>query len=129
MSRLFKRKKTPIATIGYDEVDYIWISNFLEIPAEGTCMYENKFCEFLQKTTQRKNNKKFETLKVEIYPVSFFRKLKLKFNQRLFEICVGYHFSYGHEDFVKSFYFRKPKWLYRILFEFYYICKNANIIP
>ena len=57
---------------------------------------------------------------VKIYKLNWINKLKWIWKQWLFEKCVGYHCSYKNGKIEKSFYYRKPKWLYVWIFNKYY---------
>lgn len=108
-----------LMTISYDKVKFNWISEHYNIHLHGTCYYNNKLCEF--KTNINDITKKNE-IRVKVYRLSTIEKIKWKLNQFLFEICVGYHWTYG-KNIDAKFYYRKPTWLY-IYYYLIFIIKN-----
>ena len=103
-----------IATIPYEEVKFKYVSNHWDVHLKGTCIYNNQVCEF-----ENDYPTDDEPMLVRIYEVDVIKKLNNIKKQFMFERCVGYHWSYPNRKNT-SFHYRKPKWLYKLLFKMYY---------
>jgi len=116
--------KDLIKILPYEQVKFKWISDHYNIHLNGTCIYNNELCEFdIDNSTYDDETDEYDGLFVNIYKLNFIDKLKWRFKQWKFEKCVGYHWSYPHRDkgfYYRSFYYRKPTWLYVWLFNKYY---------
>ena len=128
-------KKTMIA-VGITRKDFqlVWISHSYDFPRKGTCYYNGNFCEFsgyevhnlkynMNCECEDEDDCECDNLFLDryaIFPLSFKQRRKWKLQQWWFEKCIGYHCSYKDNKRLSDFYYRKPKWLYRLLFRFYY---------
>lgn len=92
-------------------MNYVFISNFYDYPLSGTCLYNNKLHRFEVEDDGEYYN---------VYPLSLWEKVKAKVHQKAFELCVGYHWSWNGNKRSSFFYYRKPEWFYRWLFNVYY---------
>lgn len=105
----------------YSKMDFKFISNHYDIHLEGSCIYENKLCEF--KTFpgywDKDNDDCYESF-CEIYKLNLFEKIEWLWKQWLFEKCIGYHYSYKNNKKLGNFYYRTPKWFYNMIFNLYY---------
>ncbi len=122
--------KNLIATIPYSEVNFKWISDHWDIHLNGTCIYNNKTCEFKTIAGEYKWNKETEEVDVitedvcEIYSLDEKDKKEWLCSQKKFELCVGYHWTYPYRKTgEKQFHYRNPKWFYKLLFNLYYLFK------
>jgi len=106
-----------IATIEYNNLNLIFVSDYYDIPLNGTCYYNNNICEFKTIVGDWDGVKK-EWLPsyFEIYQLTWIGKIKWVWTQWLFEFCVGYHYSHRN----KLIYIRKSKWLSDKLYKWYY---------
>lgn len=114
-------KKYLIKTIPYDDVDFRFISNHWDIHLEGSCIYNNELCQF--NTIYPDWNEEKDTWEetfTEIYKLDWRGKLNWICRQWIFEKCVGYHWSYKEKKRGKDFHYRKPQWLYKRIFSWYY---------
>ena len=110
-----------LAKIPYSEVKFRWVANHWDLHLQGTCVYENKLCMFQTEEPDYDEEKdEWETPYSEIYELSWLEKLQWIKNQWLFEKCVGYHWTYPIRKEKRGFYYRKPQWLYKKLFNIYY---------
>jgi hypothetical protein len=83
----------------------------------GTCIYHDDLCYFTAQYHYDDEKRYYD-----VYELTPSERLKWYIRQRLFEICVGYHWSYkGRKRLMNEFVLRDPKWLYRFLFNAYYI--------
>lgn len=111
--RIIKRKL--IKTLPYNEVNFRWISNHYDVHLNGTCMINGSLHEF-----ENDYPEEDEHMLVRIYELDLISKLKWYWKQWKFEKCVGYHWTYNVKKERKNFYYRKPKWLYVRIFNWYY---------
>ena len=114
-------KRKLINTIPYTKVDFVFITDHDEIHLKGICRYDNSIHEF--NTVNNEWNKEFnklEELHCEIFRMAFYDKLKWTWKKKKFEWFVGYHWSYPNRNIQSDFIFRKPKWLFKILFKLYF---------
>lgn len=108
-----------IVTLPYEEVDFVWISNHYDIHMSGLCKMGNTLFWF--KTINPEDDD--EQLKCDIFMLSFWEEMRLRARKFFFEQMVGYHWSYPKRK-NSHFHYRKPQWLYKILFKLYYIIKR-----
>ena len=104
-------KRELIDVLPHNQLEFRWVSDHWDVHLNGTCIYDGSLCEF----------KKFDDiLFYKIYKLGLLSKLKWYWKQWLFELCVGYHWSYSDDKGRTSFLFRKPTWLYTMLLKLYY---------
>jgi hypothetical protein len=116
-----------IADVNYDKVKFKFISNHWDIHLNGTCIYNGELCEFKNKYPDyNEETDDWEEMIVEIFQLNLKEKLAWYKKQWLFEKCVGYHWSYKNGKRGKSFYYRKPQWLYKKIFNLYYKLKKKK---
>jgi len=109
-------KRKFIKTLPYDEVDFKWISNHYDVHLKGSCMFNGSLHEFENDYPEDFDSE----MMVRIYKLDLLSKLKWYWDQWKFEKCIGYHWTYPHRKNGQSFYYRKPKWLYTKIFNWYY---------
>lgn len=96
-----------------DKVKYRFISNYYDLPLQGTCYYESKLYRF-QRSNKTNNMDDWWSDNLELYPLNPYQKLKWKLKQKWFEICVGEHWSdYPYKRNSKL----KPDWLRNIYYK------------
>jgi hypothetical protein len=112
--------KELIKLLPYNEVKFRFIRDHWDVHLNGTCMYNGNLCEF-ENTSPDYNEEldDWEEMFVKIYKLDFIDKIKWYYKQWLFEMCVGYHWTYPKRKDA-YFYYRKPKWLYMWLSNCYY---------
>ena len=116
--------KKLITILPYEKVQFEWIKNHWDVHLNGTCIYENKLCEFTNELPFWNEEKdEWEDMFVKIYKLSFTEKVRWKWQQWKFEKMIGYHCSY---PLLKPFHYRKPKWFYIKLFNWYYKLKKKK---
>lgn len=94
-----------------DRYDYVYVSDHYDIHLRGLCRYKTKLCYF---TTD------YDTEDTIIYSLRWHEKIKGIFKKKIFEWCVGYHWTYPQREEGAEFYYRKPELLFVILFNLYY---------
>jgi hypothetical protein len=112
-----------IATLPYDEIDFVWISNHYDIHISGLCKMGNTLFWF--KTLNPEDDEDDEEeLKCDVYMLSFWEEMRLRARKFFFEQMVGYHWSYPQRKEWARFYYRRPVWLSKLLFKLYYTIKK-----
>jgi hypothetical protein len=97
-------------------VKFRWIEEHYDVHLSGTCIYKGELCYFDSDYPDFGKEQM-----CDIYELTYFEKLKWRFTQWLFELCIGYHWTYDKDGRVThEFKLRKPKWLYKFLFNIYY---------
>jgi hypothetical protein len=107
-----------IATLPYDELNFVWVNNHYDVHISGLCRLG--FSLFYFKTI---NHDSDEELMCEVYMLSWSEEIKWKLKKFFFEQMVGYHWSYPQRK-NNHFHYRKPEWLYKRLFWLYYTIKK-----
>lgn len=97
--------------IQYIDLDIVYVSNYYDHPLSGLCMYENELCKF---------DWQYSEDEVIIIKMSYKEKLKALLSKKMFELCVGYHQTYVNNKKSSWFYYRNPKWFFKLLYKFYY---------
>jgi hypothetical protein len=107
-----------IATLSYDDIDFVWVNNHYDVHISGLCKLG--FSLFYFKTI---NHDSDEELMCEVYMLSTIEEIKWKLKKFFFEQMVGYHWTCPKRK-NSHFHYRKPEWLYKILFKLYYKIKR-----
>lgn len=107
-----------IATLSYDDIDFVWVNNHYDVHISGLCRLG--FSLFYFKTI---NHDSDDELMCEVYMLSWSEEIKWKLKKFFFEQMVGYHWSYPQRK-NNHFHYRKPVWLYKRLFWLYYTIKK-----
>lgn len=102
---------TDILTVKYDEVEIIFVSNYYDHPLSGVCKYNGKTYWF-------ENEYQEDYMQIRLMDCG--ERLKKWYRRTLFGICVGFHWHYKDGKRARYFYTRRPKWLFRLLFKWYY---------
>lgn len=111
-----------IATLPYNEIDFVWISNHYDVHISGLC--KMGYTLFYFKTINYIDlYDRDEELMCDVYMLSFMEEIKWKLKKFFFERMVGYHWSYPKRK-NNHFHYRKPQWLYKLLFKLYYTIKK-----
>lgn len=115
------KENKPYAQIPYNQVNFRWVSNHYDIHLHGSCIYNNELCEFKCKyPNYNLDTDEWDDVIADIYKLNPLQKLKWYWDQWLFETCVGYHWTYPYRKQGIGFDYRKPKWLYKKLFKWYF---------
>jgi hypothetical protein len=110
-----------IATLPYDELDFVWVNNHYDVHLSGLCRLGFTFFYF--KTNHEDLYDDDKELTCEVYMLSWMEEIKWKLKKFFFEQMVGYHWSYPKRK-NSHFHYRKPEWLYKGLFWLYYKIKK-----
>jgi len=97
--------------IPYNDLNIVWVSNYYDYPIEGICRQKGELMKFTVDDNDYLYN---------LESLTPWQKFKWLFNKKMFEICVGYHWSYQNNARQSFFYYRKPEWLFRFLFKAYF---------
>ena len=113
--------KKVIARLAPEEVDFVWVAGHYDVHLEGICRYENQICEFMAVGGEWNDEiDGYNPLYYDIYYLSFVEKCKWLYDKKLFEICVGYHWTYPQRANMQPWRLRKPEFLFKLLFRYYY---------
>jgi hypothetical protein len=108
-----------IATIPYDDVEFVWVSNHYDVHLSGLCKMGNTLFWF-----QTRILDDYDNIECDIYMLSFWEEMKLRFRKFSFERMVGFHWSYPQRKEWAQFYYKKPIWLNKLLFKLYYLIRK-----
>ena len=92
----------------------------------GTCIYNNNIClfkgdcDYVKKEIPIEDEEYDIIYTYEVYSLNIFEKIKWLYKQKMFEWCVGYHFTYTNNRRLNQFYYRNPKWFYKLIFKWYF---------
>jgi hypothetical protein len=111
-----------IATLRYDDIDFAWVSNHYDVHLAGLCRLGVDYFYFKTINHENLHDDDIE-LECEIYMLTFKEEIRWRLKKFFFEQMVGYHWSYPKRK-NSHFHYRKPEWLYKILFKLYYTIKK-----
>lgn len=60
---------------------------------------------------------------MHVYNLNLIEKMRWLFKKRLFEICIGKHWTYPDRKQGVCFKIKKPRWFWKIVFKLYYLMK------
>lgn len=73
-------------------MNYVWVQNHWDHHLKGLCRFNNKLCVFeIDNVHDGEGGAK---VLYKIYSLNFVEKLKWLLRKKLFEIFVGYHWTY-----------------------------------
>lgn len=98
-------------SVKYDEVEIIFVSNYYDHPLSGVCSYQGKIYWF---------ENEYQEDMMQLRLLNRWERLKKWYFRTLFGICVGWHWHYKNGKRANHFYTRKPKWLFALLFKWYF---------
>lgn len=102
----------------YECVEFVWVTNHYDIHRSGLCRYDNKLCYF--KTA---NPETVFILVCNIYELSWFEKINFKLQKGVFELCVGYHWTYENKkrsNKINEFSPKTKKFLYSVYYSMFW---------
>ena len=79
----------------------------LRLTPSGLLRFGGELCRF---------ETHYHRCEVSVYRLTQAEKLKWLARKKLFELCVGYHWSYRRESMEHWFGGRRPEWLHKMLF-------------
>ena len=108
----------PDFRIDYDHMRWEWISSHWDIHLKGLCWVNGELCRF----TMQPWCYPFRHMpKCHVFRLSAGDRLRWRLRQRLFEWCVGYHWSYrGGKTRPAGMVHRNPWWFWGPLQSLYY---------
>ena len=107
-----------ISKVEYKNMNFVWVSKHYDFHLEGLCKFNNKLCKF--KLSDNWDNIDLNTvIFYNIYYLDLLEKLEWLIRKKLFEICIGKHWTYPREDFTVNKHFYS-----KTLFKLYYIVKR-----
>lgn len=105
--------------LSLDQIELVWVNEqFLTKtgtpPRSGICYYRNKLQGFIGYET------KDQRIVFATFNLTFNEMIRWKLSQKLFETCVGYHCTYKNNKPIDIPRKRRPEWLFKRLFRFYF---------
>jgi hypothetical protein len=98
--------------ITLNDLHLVFVSDYYDMPLSGICRHNGRLCEF---------EGDYDAGTYTIKPLAWWQKARWLQRKKLFEFCVGRHWSYGTDGReVSHFHYRSPVWFYRFLFRAYY---------
>jgi hypothetical protein len=73
-----------------EHMNWLWISNYYDIPLDGLCIVNKVVCIFKIRDSHRAN------IRYEVFIPSGWERTTWLLRKKLFEICVGEHWTYPH---------------------------------
>lgn len=104
-----------IAIVPYKEMDFVFVSNHYDMHLSGLCKFNNEFCRFqiVEFDINFDENPEYY-----IYKLTTKEKIKWLYRKTLFELCIGYHWTYPYrKNGLKP---RKPDWFWQIIHNLYF---------
>ena len=102
--------------IPYEKMEFKWISGHHDIHLNGLCIVNKELYRF---------ETDYNNFVCTVHKLTLVQKCKWVLRKKAFELCVGCHWTYPHRKKGTKFYYRKPKWFSRFLFNSYYKVKKA----
>jgi hypothetical protein len=126
-----------IDAIPYEKVKFFFIKDHYDLHREGLCIFNNRISyfkinhesedEMVEKEYEDENYHSWsEDLMMDIFELTDQELVDELFEKTMFELNVGYHWSYPHRKLNYHFHYRKPKWLYVLLFKLHYYLNKKN---
>jgi len=100
--------------IPYDKMQFIWVTDFFDLPTKGLCKLNNELHVF-EIINWEDDNPCYS-----VFKLSFFEKVKWLLRKKCFELCIGKHWTYPNRKNGVRFYTGKPKWFWKLMFNLYY---------
>jgi hypothetical protein len=112
---------TPVKVISYDDLKHmrLFVTNHWDVNLDGLCRVDGELCRF---ATVLDGEGDVEC--VHIYRMTRMEKLRGLLRKRLFEVCVGRHWTFPDRDRGAHYRVRKPKWLHHTLVWLFYGLKG-----
>jgi hypothetical protein len=119
--------------IAYRDINFLWVSSHYDFHHEGICTHDGKVARFACSEDYPENWGTCEhddgsdcplcdnpPIVCNVFPLTALGRLKWLIRKRMFELCVGEHWTYPNRRNGASFRTRRPRWLYALLFAAYY---------
>ena len=94
-----------------------FVMGFYDHPLTGLAFYDGKRVYF---------ERQYRGKIIELYTLSFYESIKYSIKKKGFELCVGTHQSFEKGKNKEFFYWRSPKWIHVVLYNYYYYGLNFN---
>ncbi len=102
-------------TCKYEDIKFVWISNHYDIHLSGLCRFDGKLHEFTVD---------YDTKKGVISSINMIEKIRWLISKKLFELCVGFHWTYPHRTNGVKYGERIPAWFWYFIVMLYYGVKG-----
>lgn len=107
-------------TLDYEDMDFVYITNHYDVHLEGLCRYNGELHKF--KISPALSDKEFyedEIVRYDVSSLTILEKIKAIYKKKMFEWCVGYHWSYPRKPGT-TFKIKRPKWFWNRVFNVYF---------
>lgn len=104
-------------------ISKIWVTSYYDYPLEGYCWYNSRRHYFIcieSDNELEEGSTHFEKLYYYIYELDFIEYVKSIIDQKLFEICVGYHYTFKNGSRLGDYHLKSPEWFWKIVQTIYY---------
>ena len=97
----------------YSDMEFVRVQSHYDIHLRGLCRYGKRMTLHSFETNE-------ETETCTIYHLGFFKKLKWLCKKKLFELCVGYHWTYPYCTYGYCFNpdTRLKKWFCKVYYKY-----------
>jgi hypothetical protein len=116
----------------YGEIEFVFVSDHYDFHRSGICRHDGKLAQFscvedyppgwgsCGEDCDGCDLCNDYPVVCQIKPLTTAQKIGWIWKKKLFEICVGTHWTYPNRPRGASFRARRPRWLYALLFALYY---------
>jgi hypothetical protein len=110
-------KKDKYEIVPYEKMEFVWVQHQYDVHIKGLCKFNNKLALFkLIKNSHYITDTK--NIFYKVYELNFLQKCYFLYNKKMFELCVGYHWTY---PLGREFYYKKPIWFWGSVMKLYYL--------
>jgi hypothetical protein len=109
--------KLVASDIRREDMDLVWVHSYWDYPRDGLCRYRDRLWRFVCQNPDTDDN--FTIYR--IYSLNPAQQAWWRARQRLFELCVDYHWSYPQR--AQGYRFgqaKRPRWLKALLWALYH---------
>ena len=107
--------------IKYEHINFVWVSDHYDIHLSGLCRMNGQLMRFEIPKNSKWCGGPWHIPRFHIYKLNPIEKLCLLLKKRLFEICIGKHWTYPDRKQGVRSKIRKPLWFWRLVFKLYYL--------
>jgi hypothetical protein len=107
----------------YFDLHLVWISDYYDIPLAGIARdSKGNLCEFEYEVDDSEED--WRDGRYRLFEMSVFAKIRWLVRKKVFEICVGEHWTYPQRANGVMFTRKQPHWFWDRLRNFYYFLQK-----
>lgn len=107
--------------VAYNAMDFVWVRSHYDIHLEGLCCYNGRVCKFqLASGGKWVNDGGYMPPVYKVSDMGVVEKIAALFEKKMFEIIVGYHWTYPHRKRGVVYSMKRPYWFWKIMTNIYY---------